>query len=93
MDVFDDLDEKAKDLAVKARGALTEMKGELEVLAGDARKELAEFQTRAEAELRDVRSRVAAFIDPDRPASDDAPTDAAPAPDASAAGEAETGHS
>ena len=93
MDGCDDLDDRARDLAAKAREAFAEMKVELEELAEDARKDLAELQTRAEAELRDVRSKVAAFIDPDRPASDDAPTKAAPAPDASAAGEAEMGHS
>lgn len=93
MDVFNNLDQKANDLAAKAREAVSEMRGELEELADDARKDLAEFQTRAEAEFRDVRSKVAAFIDPDRPTSAGDPTDSARPPEPAAEGEAEMGHS
>ena len=93
---LDEVDERAKELISKAKvhldAAIAEIRTELDGLKVDGKLDMAEIRTRAEQELREIRSRLAAFIDPNRPPREEPaapPPSSEPGPD----GEAEMGHS
>ena len=96
---FDEIDERAKEMLTKARvhidAAIDEVRTQLDTLKVDGKLDLAELQTRAEQELREIRSRVAAFIDPDRGprGGSEPPPPPPPTPEPGPDGEAEMGHS
>ena len=91
MGVFDELDEKAKELAAKAKAALenkdeflAKARERMDSAIADAKEELEEFKGEAKEELQEFRAKVAAFLDRDGdPAAQAAPnapaaTDAPP---------------
>ncbi len=95
---FDEIDERAKEMMSKAKihidAAIAEIRTELDGLKVDGKLDMAEIRTRAEQELREIRSRLAAIIDPDRPAREEpAPPPPPPSPEPGPDGEAEMGHS
>ena len=98
-----DIYERRDQLLADARGridtTLDEVRTQLDQLGADARRDLDAFQVKAEAELREVRTRMADFIDPDRArgrSDEQPPTDPTPppppAPEPGPDGEASMGH-
>jgi hypothetical protein len=72
MGVFDELDEKAKELAAKAKAALenkdeflAKARERMDSAIADAKEELEEFKGEAKEELQEFRAKVADFLDRD----------------------------
>ena len=81
MGLIDELDEKAKELAAKAKAALDDpnaflakVRERAEEAVAEAREDVEEFAAEAREELREARTRLADFLVRDaRPAAESAP--------------------
>ena len=95
MNVFDELEQKARELAAEAKAALEnpdefldKTRERVKEAVCDAKEDLAEFATDAQKEFDQIREKVADLFDCEPKPSETAAGASEPAPAGSAAGEA-----